>query len=204
MNQLPRAAPTFQAKYGPGNAVARRLVEGFFRSLARAIESVQPVGRALEVACGEGVSTERIRALLPPGALLHASDINRQRLRAARQRNPTVPIVEESIYHLARPDQAYDLVLALEVMEHLGDPRRALAEVCRVSRRWVVCSVPREPVWRALNVARLKYVGALGNTPGHVNHWSTRSFARFVAPHLDVRTCLTPLPWTIIVGEVRR
>jgi ubiquinone/menaquinone biosynthesis C-methylase UbiE len=150
------------------------------------------------------VSTEKIKRMLPPGALLHASDINRQRLAAARERNPGVPIVEESIYNLSRPDKSYDLVFVLEVLEHLDDPRRALEEVCRVSRRWVICSVPREPVWRALNLMRLKYVGGLGNTPGHVNHWSKAAFTEFVAEKLNVRSRLSPFPWTMIVGEVKR
>ena len=95
-------------------------------------------------------------------------------------------------------------MFTLEVLEHLDDPERALGEICRVSKRWVVCSVPREPVWRALNLMRLKYVGGLGNTPGHVNHWSKQGFTDFVSRRLDVRRRLSPFPWTMIVGEVRR
>ena len=111
---------------------------------------------------------------------------------------------EESVYNLARPDRSYDLVFILEVLEHLDDPRRALEEVCRISRRWVICSVPREPVWRVLNLMRLKYVGGLGNTPGHVNHWSKGAFTDFVGEKLNVRRRLSPFPWTMIVGEVKR
>ena len=38
--------------------------------------------------------------------------------------------------------------------------------------------MPREPLWRGLNMARGAYLKDLGNTPGHVNHWSKRSFHR--------------------------
>lgn len=201
----PEAQPkTFQSKYTRTNAITRRLVGGFFDALGQAVASVEGVKSAMEVGCGEGVSTEKIKRMLPPGTLLHASDINRQRLAAARERNPDVPITEESVYNLARPDKSYDLVFILEVLEHLDDPRRALEEVCRVSRRWVVCSVPREPVWRVLNLMRLKYVGGLGNTPGHVNHWSKGAFTDFVGGKLNVRKRLSPFPWTMIVGEVKR
>ena len=201
----PAAQPrTFQSKYTRTNVVTRRLVGGFFDALGEAVRTTEGVAGALEVGCGEGVSTQKIRAMLPPGATLHASDINQQRLAAARERNPGVPIIEESIYHLSRPDRSYDLVFALEVLEHLEDPAAALEEVCRVSKRWVICSVPREPVWRALNLLRLKYVAGLGNTPGHLNHWSKGAFTGFVAQKLDVKKRFSPLPWTMIVGEVRR
>lgn len=200
----PPAPKTFQGKYNSANAVGRRLVGGFFEALRDAVTSAEGVGSALEVGCGEGVSTARIKTMLSPGAVLHASDINPERLTAARERNPGVSITEESIDNLSRPAGSFDLVLALEVLEHVEEPELALAEVCRVSRRWVICSVPREPVWRMLNLARLKYVGGWGNTPGHLNHWSKGGFTGFAKRHLDVRKRLSPFPWTMIVGEVRR
>ena len=41
--------------------------------------------------------------------------------------------------------------------------------------RALLVSVPREPLWRGLNMARGAYMRDLGNTPGHVNHWSKRA-----------------------------
>jgi 2-polyprenyl-3-methyl-5-hydroxy-6-metoxy-1,4-benzoquinol methylase len=198
------SAAFFQAKYTTGNAISRRLVGGFFDALGRAVAGVGNVRRVLEVGCGEGVSTERLGQMLPPDATLRAGDIDADRLAAARQRNPGVAFANESIYELSCEDRSFDLVVMLEVLEHLADPVAALREACRASRRWVICSVPREPLWRALNLARGSYVGSLGNTPGHLNHWSARSFTRFVGSQLDVRQRLSPLPWTMIVGEVRR
>jgi hypothetical protein len=62
---------------------------------------------------------------------------------------------------------------------------------------WLIVSVPREPLWRGLNLARLSYVGALGNTPGHLNHWSKRGFLRFLESRVDVVETRNPLPWTM-------
>ncbi len=54
----------------------------------------------------------------------------------------------------------------------MPDPAHTLAEMARCAARHVLVSVPREPLWRAVNMARGAYWRELGNTPGHVNHFS--------------------------------
>ena len=80
-------------------------------------------------------------------------------------------------------------------------PELALAELARVARRDVVVSVPREPIWRAANLARGKYLTDLGNTPGHINHWGTKAFAELVGRRFHVRSVQTPFPWTMVAAE---
>jgi hypothetical protein len=82
-------------------------------------------------------------------------------------------------------------------MEHLDDPEAALEIVARLASPWAIVSVPREPLWRVLNLGRLKYVRALGNTPGHLQHWSRRSFLEFLEPRLKVVAVRSPVPWTM-------
>jgi hypothetical protein len=62
--------------------------------------------------------------------------------------------------------------------------------------------VPREPLWRALNLARGAYVRDLGDTPGHVNHWSRRAFTALLARHGEVVEARAPLPWTMLLVRV--
>jgi hypothetical protein len=62
--------------------------------------------------------------------------------------------------------------------------------------------VPREPLWRGLNLARGAYVQSLGNTPGHVNHWSRRGFVRLLARHGRVIEVRSPFPWTMLLVAV--
>ena len=95
------------------------------------------------------------------------------------------------------------LVLCCEVLEHVADPVRALAVLARLARPHLIVSVPREPLWRALNLARGRYWPALGNTPGHLQHWSTPGFLALLQEHLEVVELHTPLPWTMALCRVR-
>ena len=196
----------FRTKYVKTNAITRRLLAGFFNGIGELLKQpgVETVRSAMEVGCGEGFSTQKLRDMLPRECTLRASDVEQRLVDEARQNNPGIAIERESIYELPHGDGAFDVVFVLEVLEHLDDPAAALAEVCRVSSRWVVASVPREPVWRVLNLARLKYVTALGNTPGHINHWSASGFKQFVERRAPVRARRTPLPWTMVLAEVQK
>jgi ubiquinone/menaquinone biosynthesis C-methylase UbiE len=95
-------------------------------------------------------------------------------------------------------DGRFEVVVAAEVLEHLPDPVRGLDEMARVGRRHLVLSVPREPVFRSCNLFAGRYVRDLGNTPGHLNHWSTRGFVRFVSRVAEVREATSPFPWTTV------
>jgi len=107
------------------------------------------------------------------------------------------------VEQLPFPDSSFDLVVAIEVFEHFADPDRALAELVRVGTDELIASVPLEPIWRVGNMVRGRYLGDLGNTPGHVNHWSRRGFSRFVAQRWDVTEVACPLPWTMVRARSR-
>ena len=97
-------------------------------------------------------------------------------------------------------DGEFELAAAIEVLEHVPDPGHTVAEMARVARGGhLLVSVPREPLWRMLNVARGAYVKELGNTPGHLNHWSRKSFAELLGRHGQVQEVRSPFPWTMLL-----
>ena len=93
----------------------------------------------------------------------------------------------------------FDMVSAIEVLEHVPDPQLTLHEMSRCAQRHLLVSVPREPLWRTLNVARGAYWSQLGNTPGHVNHWSRRSFIQLLRGHGEIAEVRSPFPWTMLL-----
>lgn len=186
-------------KYRTRNPVARALMRGFTRALTDLY--LQTGARSvLEVGCGEGLLADQLIKINRPDRF-EACDVA---LRPAPNLDPQIVLREASIYALPYPAASFDLVVCCEVLEHLTDPAAGLAELARVSARHVLLSTPWEPVWRLLNLARGHYLGALGNTPGHLQHFSRRNLTRLAATHLEHLQLRRPLPWTVILGDVRR
>jgi ubiquinone/menaquinone biosynthesis C-methylase UbiE len=187
-------------KYASTNPIERRLMAGFFAALDAALPGDAP-STVLEVGIGEGEVSARVRERWP-GATVVGADLPDDDLAGSwRQRGMTGLFAD--IARLPFPAKAFDLVLAIEVLEHVPDPDAALAELARLARGHLVLSVPREPIWRVANMARGKYLGALGNTPGHIQHWSRRGFVAQVGAHVEVVTVRTPFPWTMIGARAR-
>jgi SAM-dependent methyltransferase len=181
------------------NPVERFLVDGFARAMQAALPS--SATRILEVGCGEGRQLVAIGTRYP-GAQLVGLDLPDPELEHAWADVPAARMVQGSALALPFADRSFDLVMAVEVIEHLPDPEQALREIARVASDAVVISVPWEPAWRIGNVVRGRYVTALGNTPGHIQHFTRRGLLRFVGRHLDVDATLRPFPWTMIRAHV--
>ena len=186
-------------KYGSANPLVRRLMGGFHDTLDELWERARPES-VLDVGCGEGVLTEAWAERLGDGRVV-GIDLEDPKLRsewAARSR-PNLEFRVEEATSLSFADGEFDMATAIEVLEHLPEPEATLAEMSRTARRWLLVSVPREPLWRVLNVARGAYWSSLGNTPGHVNHWSKRSFLSMLRRYGRVEEARSPFPWSMVL-----
>jgi len=188
-------------KYGRRNPLTQWLLARFLREIDETALIFSPAS-ILDVGCGEGIVTERLAAVT--GARTIGVDLGTDELTGhwRRRESEDVSFQPASAYDLPFEDGSFDCVCALEVLEHLERPRDALAELARVSGRGVLVSVPREPVWRALHLLALRDVRSLGNTPGHVNHWSSRDFEQLVAGYGRVTRTRRPFPWTVVLADV--
>ena len=188
-------------KHRSRNPMVRGLMEGFHRGVLELLAGVDPVRTVLEVGCGEGHMTARLARRFPEAHVL-GTDASPAIIEEARRLHPDLLFSECSIYDVARLGR-WELVVACEVFEHLNDPERALDAVCASHPGLVLVTVPREPLWRMLNLVRGAYWGSFGNTTGHLQHWSRTTLLHFLGTRLEIVGVRTPLPWVQVLGRPR-
>ncbi|OGE32036.1 hypothetical protein A2631_02875 [Candidatus Daviesbacteria bacterium RIFCSPHIGHO2_01_FULL_44_29] len=187
-------------KYTHKNPFQRILLNNFFKALSQILRPLR-VETILDVGCGEGFILAKLKQE-KIGKKLIGIDLSKAALRIGKNIHPKLTLKLGSIYKLPFKDNAFDLVLCTEVLEHLKNPPKALAEIIRVSGRYIFLSVPNEPFFIAANLIRGKNVWRLGNDIGHINHWTSGGFEEFILKQgLKKLVKKHPFPWTIILAE---
>ena len=186
-------------KYGSTNPVVRRLMSAFERTLDELFTHADPQS-LLDVGCGEGVLVHKWAQRLDERRVV-GIDLEEESIQAgwAERSAPNLEYRVMEAQNLPFAQSEFDLATAIEVLEHVPDPEHTVSEMARCAERHLLVSVPREPLWRMLNMARGAYWSELGNTPGHLNHWSRRSFVRLLSRHGDVVEVRSPFPWTMLL-----
>lgn len=194
-----RRITQFTDKYTKTGFIGRFLVKNFFKK----IKKLTPLDTdsVLEVGCGAGYSLIEFKNNFKEGTSFSACDIDPKLVDLAKEKNPEVDCRTASIYELPYEDNSFDTILCLEVLEHLENPEKALSELSRVAKKYIIVSTPNEPIWRILNCVRGKYLKDFGNTPGHINHWSSKSFKKLVSKYFNVVDIKKPLPWNIVYAK---
>jgi 2-polyprenyl-3-methyl-5-hydroxy-6-metoxy-1,4-benzoquinol methylase len=186
-------------KYGSTNPVVRRLMATFERTLDELFARADPQS-LLDVGCGEGVLVHEWAKRIAPRRVV-GIDLEEPSIQAGWELRQAPNLEYRIMKAEAMPfaDDEFDVATAIEVLEHVPDPAHTVAEMARVAKSHLLVSVPREPLWRGLNMARGAYLRQLGNTPGHVNHWSKRSFVALLSQHGTVVEARSPFPWTMLL-----
>jgi 2-polyprenyl-3-methyl-5-hydroxy-6-metoxy-1,4-benzoquinol methylase len=189
-------------KYGCTNPLVRRLMSNFESTLGKLFDKADPQS-LLDVGCGEGVLTHQWAQRLGDRRVV-GIDLDDPKLAAEWEKRDAPNLEYRRMRAEDLPFEAgeFDLVTAIEVLEHVPDPEHTLAEMARCAGRHMLVSVPREPLWRGLNMARGAYLRDWGNTPGHLNHWSKRSFVAVLEQHGRVVEARSPFPWTMVLVAV--
>ena len=144
-------------KFQTGNPIARWIVSNYIRTLKSFLSLIQPAS-ILEVGCGEGFILDCIQDNLP-NATTSALDISYEMVSLTKERVDLAYAVVGTAGRLPFPGNCFDLVVCVEVLEHLDNPMRAIDELARVASKNVITSVPNEPLWRVMNIARGAYPG---------------------------------------------
>ena len=192
-------------KYGSKNLLVKWIMNGFESSLSDFVAKASPQS-IHEIGCGEGYWVLRWNE---QNLMARGCDFSKNVIELARDNaiaHGLLPSLFKSrnIYDLDMEQDSADLVVCCEVLEHLENPSDGLIALQRIATDYLILSVPREPLWCMLNIARGKYLKTFGNTPGHIYHWSSRSFIELVSRYFDVIEVKKPLPWTVLLCRVRQ
>ena len=197
------------------NPLQRYLVRRFHRRIASLLKATG-AERMLDAGCGEGFV---ISYLLQgnDGLTITGIDCSLEAIEIARLMMQ--PVLSEACPELRRrveggvffdvgdlrempyDDDSFDLVMCLEVLEHLPDPHRGLCELRRVTSAHCLVSVPHEPFFRATNFLRGRHVPAWGRDPEHLQHWTARQFRRLVEQYFEIERFVYSFPWVIALGR---
>jgi ubiquinone/menaquinone biosynthesis C-methylase UbiE len=174
-------------KYGSGNPIVKWMMKGYESALNRMIYTAKP-STIHEVGCGEGHWTLKWQkqGLDAKGSDFSNTIIELARLNAEKQKLSPEKFSVKNIYDLEFAADAANLIVCCQVLEHLHDPEKALESILNVANPCVIFCVPSEPLWRILNMARGKYWSQLGNTPGHIQHWSKITFRKMISRHFKI------------------
>lgn len=180
-------------KYINKNPLMNLVISNFVNQVKQLVDS-EDINNILDVGCGEGFIINSLKK-----NNLIGIDISENALTIAKKNNPECMLCKGNIYGLPLKKNSFDLVIALEVLEHLDNFEIAINEIKRVTVKYCLFSVPNEPYFKLMNLLRGKNITRFGNDIEHVQSWSTNEFALLLEKHFEVMAIKTPFPWTLVL-----
>jgi len=104
--------------------------------------------RVLDVACGTGYGSEIMRVM---GGDVIGVDISREAIETAKRSYPRIQYIICDACCLPFRDDAFDVSVSFETIEHLPDPETFLREVVRTTRETLVISTPDHRMYNVDN-----------------------------------------------------
>lgn len=187
-------------KFKNKNPLQQFLLNSFFKQIQIIFSGLTNKYTVADIGCGEGF-TIRMLQKISPESIFTGIDPDEVALAYAKQNDSTSVYQVGDIFRLPFPDNTFDVVFCNEVLEHVKEPEKAVRELARISKKFIICSVPREPLFRISNLLRGRNILRLGNYPFHLNTWSANGFIKFLSQEVSVKKVSTPFPWTLVLAE---
>ena len=136
----------------PIDVASRRLAVETVRAFA-----CHPRPLILDVGCSAGFLLDDLKTMLPEAQVMGA-DFIRSVLDHIAQRHPGIPLLQFDLRNCPLPDACLDVVIALNVLEHIDDDARAMREIARILKPGGLAHV-EVPAGRALFDVYDEHVG---------------------------------------------
>jgi len=202
-------------KYESKNPLRRFLLGRFMKKVGEIVANINPEV-VLDAGCGEGMIINYLDKTIRRDddtldqnkfgsgqvkKMYYGIDISAGAIEEAKKRVLFANLQTGSVYALPYADNFFDLVICSEVLEHLEEPEKALKELKRVSKKYVLLSVPNEPWFRISSLISGKYLKTWGNHPEHVQNWTAGQFVKMVGKYFKVLEITNGFPWIIVLVE---
>jgi len=192
--------PTNFVKHTSKNPLQKFLINNFFSTLISLIKPLS-IESILDAGAGEGFTMNKLKEN-SIGKRIEGIECSREAISFGKKLFPDLMLREGNLHELPYKDSSFDLVVCTEVLEHLKEPEKALKEILRVSKKYLIISVPNEPFFMLSNFLRGKNISRLGNDPEHINHWGLFGLKNFLEKNgLKIKKVKLPFPWTVALGE---
>ena len=171
----------------------------FLKIINQLVNSLN-INKVLDIGCGEGFV---VRYLISKNKNLKIEgiDISEDAIVLARKLCPEAFFLRGDITSLNYSDQSFDLVLGIEILEHLSNPEMAISEARRLCRKYCIFSVPLEPYFSICNLLRGKNIKRWGRPPEHLWNWSVGQFKALLERYFNKIKIKTVFPWVIALCE---
>lgn len=190
-------------KYMSGNPLKQIMIQNLNGKIINKLKAFvqempgKRIVKILDAGCGEGFMMKLMAANIQNAEIV-GLEYTKEALAVAEKMNPQLKYVQGDICKMPFDNASFDIVVCTEVLEHLANPRMALKELRRVSRKYILFTVPNEPWFCLGNLMVLKNVSRMGNPIDHINHWTYSGFKRFLGKYMD-GNCVyeKSFPWTM-------
>jgi len=199
MNDTLITKSSHEHKYTNKNFLHRFFLNRFLDTVFFEIDTLNP-NTILDFGCGEGFFLKAMQDRGLSGKKILGVDNRKDAIERAITLIPDYDFRHLDLFQTKPDDFQFDLVIGIEVLEHLNQPETFLKHLTALSSKYVLFTVPFEPWFRIINLLRGRDIFRLGNHPEHFNHWSPASFKNFLEPYIKIEKLYVKFPWIVSVG----
>lgn len=200
LSLINKSKSVHQKKYQTVNFLKRFFIFLFLKKTASLIKEIK-AKKILDIGCGEG---QVINFLKKENSTLKFTgfDVSKEAVDRVKKILPEEKFSVANIYQVDKifQNQGFDLVLILEVLEHLKQPDLALGKLKKLKTRYFLFSVPKEPWFSFGNFLMGKNITRLGRDKDHRWFWKREEFLDLLKQDFKIIKLINNPFWTIVLS----